>query len=374
MRPNCRSLFLAASLGALALSPANATEPGSFGNALFGGTVGAPVAAPPPPGLFYANTTYYVPNFSGNGNTGCGAGCSAHYGGLANSGTITWSTGMTFLGAQWFPTIQTIGYEAHSTTTAFVPGGGPGSSPLYGETVFYNVGNIYFNPVNFSWKLSNAPFFFNAGIGFVAPSGTTYAGALMPDYWTIRPHAALTYLGDGWDLTANAYYDINTASGGNVGLYQIIARNPTTPAATAAFLGGPNSPGNGYTSGSTLFLDFTATHRFDKWEVGPVGYVKYQVTNDTPGGINPGTGSAWTCAQLTAARLPTCGRDHSAGAGLLVGYNFGPVDVKAVYLNTFYSKDTIGAPTGSSFILKTSFRLWDGAAQPAPTKGLITKN
>jgi hypothetical protein len=26
-------------------------------------------------------------------------GCTAHYGGLANSGTITWSTGMTFLGA-----------------------------------------------------------------------------------------------------------------------------------------------------------------------------------------------------------------------------------------------------------------------------------
>jgi len=44
--------------------------------------------------------------------------------------------------------------------------------------------------------------------------------------------------------------------------------------------------------------------------------------------------------------------------GLLVGYNFGPVDMKFIYSNGFYSTDAIDAPTGSTFFIKTSFRLW----------------
>jgi hypothetical protein len=53
---------------------------------------------------------------------------------------------------------------------------------------------------------------------------------------------------------------------------------------------------------------------------------------------------------LTIAKLPTCGKDVNIGAGLLIGYNFGPVDVKFIYANAFYSRAPSGlTPAQSSF-------------------------
>lgn len=172
-------------------------------------------------------------------------------------------------------------------------------------------------------------------------------------------------------MTASFIYDINTASVGRTGLYQIIGRNPATSPATAAFLAGAANPGLGYTSGNDLYIDWTATKKFDKWELGPVGFFKFQTTNDSPGGINPATGAAWTCAQLTAAKFPTCGKDINIGVGFLVGYNFGPVDMKLIYANGFYSRDAIDAPTGSTIFLKTSFRVW--APDEPSTKPIFAK-
>jgi hypothetical protein len=353
---------------------ANATEPGSFGNNVAGATMGAPLAAAPPPGLYLNNSFFYYPNVTGNGNAGCGDGCKAHYSAILDTVTLTWGSGLKFLGADYAPTISITGDLATSTTTPYLPGGGVGSSPIYGVTQFDEVRNIYVNPINLSWRVGNMPLFVGAGFGFVAPTGTTFAGSTVPDYWTLRPHWAVTYLGDGLNLTAAFSYDINTASSGNTGLYQIIARNPATPAPVSALFSGLTNPGDGYTSGNYLFGDFTATKKFDKWEIGPVAFFKIQTTNDTPGGINPGTGAAWTCAQLTAAKLPSCGRDATAGAGLLIGYNFGPVDVKFIYANAFYARDTIGENTGSFAIVKTSFRFW-APDEPATGKTpLYTKN
>jgi hypothetical protein len=359
---------------AVGANAAHATEPGNFGNFTAGATMGAPLAAAPPPGLYLNNSFFYYPNSSGNGNAGCGNGCKAHYSAMLDSVTLTWGSGLKFLGADYFPTISISGDQATSTTTPFPAGGGPGASPIYGVTQLDEVRNIYVNPINLSWRASDMPLFFNVGIGFVAPTGTTFAGSLVPDYWTVRPHWAVSYLGDGLNLTAAFTYDINTASQGNMGLYQIIARNPATPSVVSALLSGPANPGAGYTTGNYFFGDFTATKRFDKWEVGPVGFVKFQTTSDTPGGINPGTGAAWTCAQLTAAKLPTCGKDVSIGAGLLIGYNFGPVDVKFIYSNAFYARDTIGENTGSLAIIKTSFRIWAPDEPASPKKPLYTKN
>lgn len=99
-----------------------------------------------------------------------------------------------------------------------------------------------------------------------------------------------------------------------------------------------------------------------------------QPTNDTPGGINPAAGAAWTCAQLSAAKLPSCGKDMTAGAGILIGYNFGPVDVKFIYSNAFYARDTVGANTGSLAMIKTSFRIWAPDEPQSPKRPLYTKN
>ncbi|WP_426440418.1 transporter [Bradyrhizobium genosp. P] len=351
-----------------------ATEPGNLGNLLFGATMGAPIAAAPPPGVYFNNTFFYAPELAGNGNANCGVGCKSRYSGAVDSATVTWGSGLTFLGGVYFPTVNIVGDTVSETNTPYPPGGGPGASPIYGNSLELEVRNLYINPINFSWKVGNMPLFLNAGLGFVAPVGTDYAGSTVPDYWTIRPHWAVSYLGEGWNLSANFSYDINTASRGNTGLYQIIALNPATAPPVSALLTGPANPGNGYTTGDYLFLDWTATKKFDKWEIGPVGFVKVQTTDDTPGGVNPATRAAWTCAQLTAAKLPTCGKDVEIGAGLLVGYNFGPVDMKFIYTNAFYSKDTVGSNSGSTVWIKTSFRLWAPDEPPAPKKQLYTKN
>jgi Putative MetA-pathway of phenol degradation len=347
-----------------------ATEPGNFANYLPGTTMGAILGAAPPPGLYLNSTAFWLPMGSGNGNTTCGPACKTHYNGVGDSITLTWGSGLKFLGATYYPTVQLLGYQAQATTTPYPPGGGPLQSPVYGNTLNIVVGNAYVNPLNFSWDLGHS-LFVSAGLGFVAPIGTSYAGSTLPDYWAVRPRAAVSYLADGWNVTVGAIYDINMASRGNTGAYQAIARNPATPPATAAFFSGPANPGDGYTSGNTLYIDWTATKKFDKWEFGPVGFLRWQTNDDSPGGINPATRSAWTCAQLTAAALPRCGKDVAAGAGLLIGYNFGPVDMKFIYAHGFYAKDTPGANTDERVFLKTSFRLW--APDEPPKKPLITK-
>src|ERR1700751_900474 len=61
------------------LSQALASEPANLGNFLPGNTMGAPIAAAPPPGLWFASTAFYIPMASGNGNAGCGPGCKERY-------------------------------------------------------------------------------------------------------------------------------------------------------------------------------------------------------------------------------------------------------------------------------------------------------
>ena len=55
----------------------------------------------------------------------------------------------------------------------------------------------------------------------------------------------------------------------------------------------------------------------------------------------------------------------------MIGYDFGPIYMKFIYANAFYSKDNVGSNTGSTFFLKTSFKLW--SPEEAPKQTLITK-
>lgn len=189
--------------------------------------MGAPIAAAPPPGLWFASTAFYLPMVSGNGNADCGPGCKERYNAVGATVNLTWGSGWKFLGADYYPTIQTGAFQATATVLPYPPGGGVLQSPIYGNVFDHEIANLYVNLLNFSWNLGKG-LYVAAGLGFVAPTGSTYAGSLVPDYWTVRPHAAVSYLGEGWNLTVSALYDINTASEGRTGLYQVIARNPAT--------------------------------------------------------------------------------------------------------------------------------------------------
>src|ERR1700740_2775601 len=118
MLSSTRVAFFGAILGLTLMAgfgQALASEPANLGNFLPGNTMGAPIAAAPPEGLFFASTAFYIPMASGNGNAGCGAGCKERYNAAGATVNLTWSTGWKFFGADYYPTIQTGGYQATAT-------------------------------------------------------------------------------------------------------------------------------------------------------------------------------------------------------------------------------------------------------------------
>jgi hypothetical protein len=182
-----------------------------------------------------------------------------------------------------------------------------------------------------------------------------------------EPRASLAYLGPTWHLMANLKYDINTASTGHTGAYQIAANLPFP----AGFGGTPLAAavagiGNGYTSGQVAWLDLTATYMIGKWELGPVAYFKWQTTADSPGG-------GQTCASLAANPfIPVtlqCGRAINYAVGGLVGYDFGPVHLQVWATDNVFTRDDFA---GWGVYTRLAFKLWGPDAAP-PAKPMYTK-
>jgi hypothetical protein len=167
--------------------------------------------------------------------------------------------------------------------------------------------------------------------------GTGNVGA---PYWTALPIVIVSYLKDGWNLSAAIYDEIHT-------------RNTISQ----------------YTTGNILHADFTATKTFGKWKVGPVAYYYGQVTNDSCG---------VGCAYATGTSL-NAQRFNVWAVGALVGYDFGPAQLQVwatQEVSAKASNPATVAATGSDFSVvaqgltvlgSLSYRLWapDDAAQPS---------
>jgi hypothetical protein len=132
---------------------------------------------------------------------------------------------------------------------------------------------------------------------------------------------------NGFQLTALALYDINTA-------------DDNSPNALAV-------KGN-YQSGDVFSLEVTALQKFDEWSVGIVGYDQTQTTDDTAGG------HAVPALAIGPYLISSNGNKASEVAvGPLVGYDFGFVNLTAYYTRDVYHENTIG---GNSFWLRVSKR------------------
>src|SRR4029077_15032655 len=114
--------------------------------------------------------------------------------------------------------------------------------------------NTYIVPVELSWKLGNG-FAVKTGLGIYAPTGTQNGpfklGNVGEPWWTFQPELIISYLANGWNLSAAIYAEFNTASSASH-----------------------------YTSGDVLHADFTATKTIGKWTFGPVAYYVGQVSDD----------------------------------------------------------------------------------------------
>jgi hypothetical protein len=340
MKMNSKALLAATGIAAFAFSPAFANEgPGAQTKA--GVLIGAS-AGVPPPGIYMFNQVFtYQSNLVGPGTGG-----NPHIGLHANVDVqgFLFVPGWTFLGGT---------YDAVIAQPWLDVSVGSGTTGL-GSAQFSGLFNTYIAPVELSWKLGNTGFAFKTGLGIYAPTGTETGafklGNVGAPYWTFQPEAILSYLGNGWNLTAAVYDEINTVN------------NNTH-----------------YTSGDILHADFTATKTFGKWTLGPVAYYYGQVTNDS-------CPVSCVLAYGSPSANPTLSHSQSSSVwavGGLVAYDFGPAsfqvwatqEVSAKASNAAAAAAASGGDPstvsqGTTVFATLSYRIW---APDEPVKPVFHK-
>jgi hypothetical protein len=343
-----------AGLAAIAIggvaSSASAMETGTFQNRLNGATIGLPLGALPPPGLYTGLSTAYLGMLSGSGSSGAStgnqcagtgaAGRCAVLPAVAQAVPLLWVPGWSFFGANYsasvveaFYVFTTCGGAGFNAAGAVVGSGTCATgNPITGGGFVYT--NLFVQPLNLSWNVGGG-WFIGTAFSFTAPTGTRANGGFTPnpDYWTFEPSISFSYLGNNWVASANFFYDINTRSQGSC------------CAATQI------------TSGNALYGDLTAVYKIGKWSIGPVGYFETQTTADT-GACTPAPG------------VNLCGRYQTAAAGALVGYDFGPVDLQVWVTDSFVGRDTPQGSGGLNVWSRIGFKIW-GPDAPRP---LVSKN
>ncbi len=272
-----------------------------------GETVGLAVGAPLPQGLYYIDTFDWGVR-STSPNTALGV----------NIPVLIWSTPWTILGGR----VEAVG----------------AAPELEAGTVGTSYNYSMYNPLllgMIAWDLGNG-FSFSYGIG-------NYFDVDTPLGWStnsLRQDFALSYTKDGWNLSATAAYGIDFDQ-------FVPGRGQVSPCLNLV---------TGITGGCNpdwLNLDLTATHKFDKWEIGPVGFGSWDLST-------PVVGYA---------------RQSQFALGGLVGYNFGPVDLQVYLTETVWQENYGGYDTRGWFRLVIP--LWSPPVQtaeaPMPVKALPLK-
>jgi hypothetical protein len=229
-----------AAAGALTLSVTASAFAGSVTQP--GETVGVAAGAPLPPGFYFVDTTDWGVRDTPAGKVAVGVTIPV----------LAWSTPWKVFGARLQFLVATPAVEAGTEHT------GPYNDGMYNP---FFAGQL-------AWDLGG-------GWGFSYALGT-YIGVKTPvgfDSTSLNQRFALSYTGDGWDLTANLIWGVQ-------GQALTTTVNP-----------------------DFINLDLTATKKFGKWELGAVGFYSADVSDPVPG----------------------YARQKQFALGALVGYNFGPV-------------------------------------------------
>ncbi len=332
MNFSTKALLAAAGLTAFAFSPANAYEAGSPGWQTKPGVYIGSSAGVPPPGIYMVNQVFtYQTNLVGPGTTNLGLGSHNGVAAAVDVQAFLFVPGWTFLGG-------TYDFVVAQPWVMFDISGPLNLNPA----VVSAAGGMHntFVANELSWKLGTSGFVVKAGLGIGAPDGTISGPNGLNNvgnpWWTFQPELIVSYLANGWNLTAAMYDEINTANSRD-----------------------------GYTSGDIFHADFTATKTIGKWTIGPVAYYAGQVTNNScspPGCTSGGLGGG-------ASILGNAQRFNIWAVGGLVEYNFGPASfsvwaTQEVSANA-HSIAPVTAATDTSLITQgmtvfatLSYRIW----------------
>lgn len=336
MRLLHKTILAIAGLTAFAASSASAYEGGVQWQQKPGIFIGSSAGLPPPGIYMFDQVFTYQSNYAGPGvNTALRGNTRVGVQGAVDVVGFLFVPGWTFLGAQYSAVIAPS-FEMASF-------GQPINAQASG------VHNTYFVPVELSWMLGTSGFAVKAGLGIFAPTGTIQGlnglGNVGSAYWTYQPELVVSYLKDGWNLSAAFYEEFNTAN----------SRDK-------------------YTQGDIFHADFTATKTIGKWTFGPVGYYVAQVSDDKCPIITCAGTALHPFGTLTNAQ-----RFQLAAVGGLVGYNFGPANLSVWATQEVYGKASNPAglaALGQDLSLTTrgmtvfgtlSYRLWapEEPAKPA---------
>lgn len=267
------------------------TQPGS--------TVGSAVGAPLPEGFYFANTASWGVR---DPNTGL----------FVDHPVFTWSTPWTFLGAR-FQALAEVAFNSHII---------PGQSYASGQ----------YNPLlagQLAWDLGN-------GWGFSYTFGG-YFEVYQPLAWSspsINQRFALSYTGDGWNLTANVIYGIQLDS---------VTGRPQTSACPAPFAQNGCNP-------DFLNVDLTATKKFDKWELGPVAFGSADLNGPIAG----------------------YAKQSQFAAGGLIGYDFGRLRLQAYLTRDVYERNYGGRDT--RLWGRVTVPLWAASAAASTPSAIVRKH
>lgn len=254
---------------ALTVSGLLASGGGAKANSLIapGMSTGFPLGMPLPEGLYSATIATWGSR-STNPTTDVAAGAPTW---------LVWSTPWTVLGGR-------IGLDAVATV-AHAASGSPAGINRSG----------LLNPLlEVSWRISlGGGFHFGLSEGLALPvnsplTSLDYNGGIANAFPSFVQTVSLTYLNDGWNVTATGFYG-NGKSGTVVGKY----------------------------APSWVNFDLTATRMSGKWQLGPI------VNMSTDLG-SPFAGYA---------------KQSQAAVGALVGYNFGPLNVQVKYSRDVYQRN-----------------------------------
>jgi hypothetical protein len=271
-----------------------------------GETVGIATGIPLPQGVYFVDTFDWgirttIPS------TGVGV----------NIPVVAWSTPWTILGGRVQFLVATPELEAGVSGVPIAPA----TSPLYSYS--------WYNPWTFgqiAWDLGN-------GFGFSYGIGAYWAvdQALAWDSTSLNQRFGFAYVKNNWAVAANVIYGIEFNQ----------------------FNFAPSSLGSGYCpvagfacNADFVNLDVSVTHKFGKWEVGPVAYASWDVSTPVAG----------------------YGRQSQLAVGALVGYDFGPVALQ-VYATRTVVEDNYNY-YDSRFWARLIIPVWTPPAEsPLPVKG-----
>jgi hypothetical protein len=248
-----RAMAVSLSVWPLMTSNAHASGAGTSAGPVTeaGESIGLAMGAALPEGLYFVDTASVVHNPGTSRNNTSGKTLDI----LVNIPVVVWSTPWTVAGGH---------IEAYAAVPeAAVNSKGLGSAKPYGGS------SGLYNPAAFvgaAWALGN-DFHFSNFVGFYAPvnqPGFSYANGTN-NVWTFNERAALSYLGNGYNLTAHMIYGHSTS----------------TDDATQTNAAGTSCALVDCQRADYLNVDLTALKTIGKWDLGPVAYYTTDLTKSS---------------------------------------------------------------------------------------------